>query len=348
MAVRITNSGEVLGQSITGLSEILYDTRWFGNHGIGRFAQEVFRNLPGFARFEASRHPAHPFDPWLLGAALRQAQPRFYFSPGYNSPRGWPGRFVFTLHDLHHLCVPDNSNALKRAYYRHIIRPACHRAEFVLTVSEYSRSQIAEWAGLDEERIVNVGNGVGLPFAPEGPKYHAGFPYFLYVGSRKPHKNLPRLLQAYARTALFKDIRLVVTGGRDENLAREIEGLGLQKAVVSLPSAGNEQLAALYRGAVALLFPSRYEGFGLPPLEAMACGTPVLTSNVCALPEIVGDAGVLVDPLQTDSIAAGILTISGDDELRRSLRAKGLQRARRFTWQRTTAKIAALLQLAMK
>ena len=326
--------------------DVLYDTRWFGNHGIGRFAHEVFQHLPGVAPFEASRRPVHPFDPWLLGAALRRIQPRLYFSPGYNSPLGWSGRYLFTLHDLNHLCVPDNANTLKRAYYQYIIRPACHRAEFVLTVSEYSRGQIAKWAGLSSEAIVNVGNGVGPPFSPDGEKYGPGYAYFLYVGSHKPHKNLPRLLQAYARTGLQGDIRMLMTGFPDKTLSGEIEKLGLRNAVVFLRPQKNEELAVLYRGALALLFPSLYEGFGLPPLEAMACGTPVLTSNVCALPEIVGDAGILVNPANTESITEGMAALAGSDKIRRNLRERGLHRVREFTWENTAAKIAKCLEMA--
>lgn len=328
------------------MAGVLYDTRWFGNHGIGRFAQEVFQNIPGLMSFEAGRRPVHPFDPWLLGLALRRIRPRLYFSPGYNSPLGWPGRYVFTLHDLNHLCVSDNSNALKRAYYQRIIRPACHRAEFVLTVSEYSRTEIARWAGLSAERIVNVGNGVGPPFCPEGATHEPGYPYFLYVGSHKAHKNLPRLLQAYARTGLRKHIRMLITGYPDKNLLSEIDKLSLRNAVVFCCPTENEDLADLYRGALALLFPSLYEGFGLPPLEAMACGTPVLTSNVCALPETVQDAGLLVDPTRVESIAEGISALAESNELRGSLRTKGLQRGREFTWQNTAARAAEIIQRA--
>src|SRR5262249_49269703 len=145
--------------------------------------------------FQSARRPWQAFDPWLLGMELRRRNPTMFLSPGYNSPVGWPGKFVFTLHDLNHLRVEDNSNALKRAYYQYVIKPACRAAAFVLTVSEYSRREIGQWAKVDEKKIVNVGNGVGPPFTAAGRRYEPGYPYLLYVGSRKPHKNLPRLLQ---------------------------------------------------------------------------------------------------------------------------------------------------------
>ncbi len=148
--------------------EILYDARWIGNHGIGRFAGELLKLLPGLKPFQARRRPWNPLDPALLGAALWLRRPSLFFSPGYNSPMGWPYPFVFTLHDLNHLSVPENSNPVKRAYYKYVIRPACHKAAFMLTGSEYSRNEIQEWAKVEDEKIVSVGYGVGLPFSALG------------------------------------------------------------------------------------------------------------------------------------------------------------------------------------
>lgn len=317
------------------LPEILYDARWIGNHGIGRFAAELQKRLPRLTPFQADRRPFHPLDPVLLAAALWRIKPKMFFSPGYNSPLGWPGRYVFTLHDLNHLCVSDNSNAVKRAYYEYVIKPACHRAECVLTVSEYSKREIAAWAKLDERKILNVGNGVGPAFSPDGPKYEPGYPYLLYVGSRKPHKNLLRLLEAFARSGARKDVRLVVSGAADAQIMEPINRLDLASDIVFRELADDVPLSAAYRGAVAFLFPSLYEGFGLPPLEAAACGTPVLTSNVCSLPEVMGDAAILADPLQVEAIAVGIRRLVYDPALRSQLRQKGLERAAQFTWEKT-------------
>jgi glycosyltransferase involved in cell wall biosynthesis len=327
--------------------EILYDARWIGNHGIGRFAGELQKLLPDLVSYQARRRPWHPLDPAFLGAVLWHQRPRLFFSPGYNSPIGWPKPFVFTLHDLNHLfCVRDNSNVAKRAYYKHIIRPACHRAAFVLTVSEYSQREISAWAGVKEGKIINVGNGVGLPFTPAGRKYEPGYPYLLYVGSRKPHKNLPRLLEAYSISGIRRDVRLVLSGNSDRHMSREIERLGLSGDVVFVDSDTDGDLSDIYRGALALVFPSLYEGFGLPPLEAMACGIPVLTSKVCSLPEVVGDAGVLVDPLDVEAIADGIRRLVLDSDLREELRQKGLLRAKEFSWEETAHRTREVLDMA--
>lgn len=328
------------------MGEILYDARWIGNHGIGRFADELQKSIPGLTRYDVGRRPWHPLDPALLGAALWHQRPRLFFSPGYNSPVGWPKPFIFTLHDLNHLCVPDNSNATKRAYYKYIIRPACHRAAFVLTVSEYSKREISAWAGISEEKIVNVGNGVGHPFTSEGPRREVGYDYLLYVGSHKSNKNLHRLLKAFSISGICGKVRLILTGKASSWLQSEIGELRLGERVEFVDSVNNEDLACLYRGALAFVFPSLYEGFGLPPLEAMACGVPVLTSNVCSLPEVVGNAGVLVDPLDVEAIADGIRRLVEDADLRKELRHKGLFRAKEFSWAKTASRTREVLNMA--
>jgi O-antigen biosynthesis alpha-1,2-mannosyltransferase len=328
------------------MTGVFFDARWVGNHGIGRFAREVQNLLPNLVEFQRKRRPWHPMDPILLGMELWREHPSLFFSPGYNSPIGWPKPFVFTLHDLNHLCVQDNSNLLKRAYYKYVIRPACHRAAVVLTVSEYSKREISAWANLTVEKIVNVGNGVGPSFLPTGRKYEPGYPYLLYVGSRKPHKNLPRLLEAYSRSGVRRDVRLVLSGNPDEQISKEIKRFGLTGDVMFVDLSADCNLPDVYRGAIALVFPSLYEGFGLPPLEAMACGTPVLTSNVCAIPEVVVDAGILVDPINVDAIADGIRRLVLDSDLRAELRLKGILRAKEFSWVKTADRIRETLHMA--
>ena len=329
------------------MTEVLYDSRWVGNHGIGRFAAEVQRRLTYLVAFRSQRQPSHPLDPALLGATLRGLSPKLFFSPGYNSPLWWPGSFIFTLHDLHHLRVRENSSFLKRSYYEHVIKPACYRSAAVLTVSEYSRHEIADWAKLDEQKIVNVGNGVGAPFGPTGRRLEPGYPYLLYVGSKKPHKNLPRILHAYSVSGMHKDVRLVLSGSADKEILAHVERLGLLRDVVFMELASSETLAEAYRGAMGFLFPSLYEGFGLPPLEALACGTPVLTSDVCSLPEVVGDAAILVNPQDTEEIAEGIRRIVCDSALRTQLRERGLRRSKLFSWHNTARKTSEIIQMSL-
>lgn len=331
---------------VNGKIDILYDARWAGNHGIGRFAGELQKLLPNLTPFHAQRRPMHPLDAALLGVALWRRRPKLFFSPGGNPPIGWPGPFVFTLCDLNIVSIGDNSNVAKRAYYRYVIRPSCHRAEFVLTISEYSRLEVIAWAGVSDEKVVNVGCGVGPPFTPSGGKYDPGYPYLLYVGGRKPHKNLPRLLEAYSLSGVRKDAKLVLSGHANKQFSEKIERLQLEKDVVFLDLSDDRDLTDAYRGALAFVFPSYYEGFGLPPLEAMACGVPVLTSNVCSIPEVVGDAGLMVDPFDVGAIADGIKRLVHDRSLREELRRKGLLRAKKFCWDDTARRTWSVLQMA--
>ena len=192
-----------------------------------------------------------------------------------------------------------------------------------------------------------MGNGVDYPFVPFGPAHNAGGPYLLYVGSRKANKNLPRLLRAFAVSGVYRDIRLVLSGSPSEDLMSQVRRLGLTDKVTFAAASSSQSLAELYRGAHAFLFVSFYEGFGLPPLEAMACGTPVLTSNICSMPEVVGDAGLLVDPYDVDAIADGIRRITEGTDLRTELKQKGLARARKFSWDQTACKTRQVLEAAV-
>jgi glycosyltransferase involved in cell wall biosynthesis len=216
----------------------------------------------------------------------------------------------------------------------------------VLTVSEFSKQEILEWAGLPEEKVLVVGNGVGSEFSPEGKRHVPGYPYLFYVGNLKPHKNLQRLLEAFARSGLSGEVRLLCTGNLDESSLRLIRDKGLDNCVIFKGIIPDEELPAYYRGALALVFPSLYEGFGLPALEAMACGTPVVTSGITALPEVVGDAAVVVDPYDVESIVWGIRRVVEDSTLREELRRKGLERAKQFSWDRTAELIWKVLQEA--
>jgi len=319
----------------------IFDTRWHGPHGIGRFSSEIHGRLAGFSPIEMRGRPSSPLDPLRLSRHLRAVRPDLFFSPGYNAPLGAPCPFVFCIHDLNHLCVRQNSSPLKRAYYELIIRPGVRRARAVLTVSEFSRNAICEWAGVTPERVANVGNGVSEVFRTEGPVHPGpGRPYFLHVGNHRPHKNFDGLLRAFAASRLPGSFALVSTGRPSDEVRRTVARLRLTDSVTFMPEVSDDQLAALYRGALALAFVSLYEGFGLPIVEAMACGTPVLSSNVASMPEVAGDAAILVDPTDTDAIREGLERLAGDEALRQELRSRGLERAKLFSWEKTARKVA--------
>lgn len=315
---------------------ILVDCRWIGPHGIGRFAKEILKRLPQTKRLLSGPRPSHPLDPLYLSWVLyTKEHPCLFFSPGYNAPLHSSTPFVFTIHDLNHLYIAANSNAFKRLFYRLFIFPACYRAYKVLTVSVFSKGKILEWSGIPEEKVVVVGNGVDEKFSPTGSKYNPGFPYLLYIGNRKPHKNISRLLKAFVLSKLSKDLKLLMSGKPDVETIKLIKQLNLDDKIIFAGLIEDNKLPDFYRGAIAFVFPSLFEGFGLPPLEAMACGTPVLTSNVTSIPEVVGDAALMVDPYDIEAIASGIKRVVEDSQLRKELSQKGIARAKLFSWDKT-------------
>ncbi|WP_027482712.1 glycosyltransferase family 4 protein [Deinococcus pimensis] len=325
-------------------TRLLVDDRWSGQHGIARFSREVLARLGPSGAISAVPL-MHPAEPVLLGLELTRRRPDVYFSPGFTPPLWSPVPFVFTIHDLIHLDVPEESSRGKRLYYDLVVRPAARRAARVLTVSEFSRRRIVEWAGVPGKRVVNVGNGVGEAYTPEGARHEPGYPYLLYVGNRKPHKNVPRLVEAFARLDV-PDLRLVLSGGPDDDTRHLALRLGVLDRVVFAGLIPEVDLPAYYRGAVALAYPTLYEGFGLPALEAMACGTPVVTSNRTSLPEVVGDAALLVDPEDVEVIVAALTRVVADFALRTALASRGLARSRLFSWDRTAALVARVLEEA--
>jgi glycosyltransferase involved in cell wall biosynthesis len=323
---------------------IHYDARWSGPHGIGRFADEVIARLPDARPLAIGARRLSLLDPLATALAALRLREGVYFTPGFNPPPRSAVPVVFCIHDLIHLRFPAESTPLRRAYYRFVVAPAARRAARILTVSEFSRREILEWTGLPDERVAVAGNGVSAAFTPDGPRHAPGYPYFLYVGRREPHKNLPGLFAAFAASRCRADTRLILTDDADSATLDLARRHGIAERIAFAGTLDDAQLAAHYRGALALATPSFYEGFGLPMVEAMACGTPVLASNVTALPEIAGEGNALfIDPLSVDAIAAGLDRLASDDARRAELRSRALERAADFSWDRVGAAVAKVL-----
>jgi glycosyltransferase involved in cell wall biosynthesis len=312
---------------------IHYDPRWSGAHGIGRFADEVIPRLGDTHALEPGVPKLSLLDPVATMLALAKLRTGIYFSPGFNGPLRCPVPFAFCIYDLIHLRFPGESSWLRSAYYRHVVLPASRKAFTIFTISEHSLQTILEWSRLPRERLCVAGCGVAAAFTAAGPVHRPGYPYFLYVGRRDPHKNIARLLDAYGASRSRSDVRLVLSGAPEQGTQRLVHDRGLSSDVVFSGPLHDDELAAYYRGAVALAFPSLYEGFGLPIAEAMACGTPVLTSNLTAMPETAGDDNaMLVDPLRAEAITEGMDRLAQDSGLRAALSARGIARARQFSW----------------
>jgi glycosyltransferase involved in cell wall biosynthesis len=323
---------------------IYADQRWIGHHGIGRFARHVLAGFD-YRPISLSSNPAAPLDSWFLSRELSELKHGdLFFSPGYNTPLFCHSPFVFTIHDLSHIYCPEIRSPLLRLYYATVMKRACHRAARILTVSEFTKRQIIDWSGVSPEKVLNVGCAVDPEYQPYGDSYGLPFAYLLSVSNRKRHKNEFRIVEAFARADLNPRIHLVFTGEPVADLVACIEQRQLRSRVDFVGVVPEAKLPSLYRGAEALIFPSLYEGFGFPILEAMACGTPVVTANTTAMPEVAGDAALLVDPSSVEQISRAMEQIVTDTSLRTRLREKGQIRATRFSWGNTISTVRSCLE----
>jgi glycosyltransferase involved in cell wall biosynthesis len=293
--------------------------------------------------------------PWVL----RREKPDVYHAPHYVLPAGVRCPSVVTIHDCIHLMFPQYlPNRLAYAYARAQMWSAARRSDCILTVSEASKRDILHLFNVPPEKIVVVYNAIDSHFsvtpseeavARVRERYQLDHQFVLYVGNIKPHKNLVRLIEAFdeLRRNDLEDLKLLIIGdqiSKTPALRRAVHRHKLHKHVRFLGYLSDDQLAILYRLAAVFVFPSLYEGFGLPPLEAMASGTPVVTSNVSSLPEVVGDAAVLVDPYDVDAIVDGLRRVLTNPAMAAEMRRKGIERAREFSWEQSVAKTWAVYQ----
>ena len=274
--------------------------------------------------------------PAALPALARRPGADVLHCPSQRAPIRSAVPLVVTIHDLAILRHPETFNRWTRAYSRALLPRIAGAADRVIVVSEFTRRELLELLDVPADKVRVIPNAVGPPFEAQGEAETGD--YVLAVGTLEPRKNLDRLVTAFQRAGL-NGTRLLVTGSRGwgnvEPAGNEVQWLGF------VPDA---ELARLYRGARCVAYVSAYEGFGLPVLEAMACGAPVVAARTGAAPEVAGEAAVLVDPFDDDAIAEGLTeAIDRSDELRR----RGLARAREFDWKRVAdATIGVYRELA--
>jgi glycosyltransferase involved in cell wall biosynthesis len=314
--------------------------------GVERLAREMATRLPRLnpGRYRVIRPPAalahragHAWEQAALPLLARRAQ--LIYSPANLAPLADGGRNVVVIHDVAALRHPEWYRPLYVAYQRALLPRIARTARLIITVSEFSKRELIEVLGADPARIEVVPNGVDERFNPEA-RAIAGLnrPYVLVVGTRIARKNTAAL-DAAARRLERAGIDLVRAGSGRGYMRDEARG-----GVRELGYVPDEEMPGLYAGALALAMPSLYEGFGLPCLEAMACGTPVVASNRAALPETTGDAAVLADPEDGTAFADTLVELAGDDAKRAELSARGMERARPFTWERTAALTDAAIE----
>ena len=293
--------------------------------------------------------------PWVL----RRERPHVFHAPHYVLPPAITCRSVVTIHDCIHLMFPQYlPNRAAYFYARASMWAAVKRSDCILTVSEASKRDILHFFNVAPEKIVVVYNAIDDHFWLTPPqdevsrvreRYQLDHQFVLYVGNIKPHKNLVRLIEAFdeLRRTGFEELKLLIIGdeiSKLPSLRRAVHRHKLHKHVRFLGYVSDDTLRVLYRLASVFVFPSLYEGFGLPPLEAMASGTPVVTSNQSSMPEVTGDAAIHVDPYDVGSIVGGIRRVLTDPELAASLRQRGPARAREFSWAQSVEKTRSVYQ----
>ncbi|XXD09009.1 glycosyltransferase family 4 protein [Klebsiella sp. R445] len=324
------------------MKKIIFDKRWEGGHGIGRFSEEISKRLSFHKYIHARLKPTNPLDifvtPWYMFC-----NNFVYFTPGFNAPYLFVERSIITIHDLNHVDIDNNSSFLKRVYYNFVLKRACKKALAILTVSEFSKRRIIEWSGISSDKITVVGNGVSDSFTPEGKVYQPGFKYILCVSNRKEHKNEKRLIEAYSLIKDKANVKLMFSGKPTDELLTLISSYKLENMVVFSGFISEERLPEYYRGAQVLIMPSTYEGFGLPVVEAMACGVPTIASNTTSLGEIAGNASLLINPLNVHEISSALQKVIISSDLRNELKIKGLEHVKKFTWENTVYKIEKIL-----
>jgi glycosyltransferase involved in cell wall biosynthesis len=284
-----------------------------------------------------------------LDILARGPWPNLLHSLDHVAPAWGPWRSVVTLHDLAFLLQPGTHSVASRAYYA-ATGESVRRAERVIAVSQRTASDAVRLLGVDPSRVRVVHEAAAPGFSPRSrddlPRLAAklGFdanpdrPYVLFVGTLEPRKNLPLLLEAFGLLRRRVDAQLLLVGARgwlDEPIFAAHARSGVGDAARFVGTLGEEDLAVLYSHAAVFALPSLYEGFGLPVLEAMACGAPVVSSNAGPLPEVAGDAAVLLKPEDPDAWAAAMLRVITTPRLAEDLRARGFARAKTFSWERT-------------
>lgn len=325
--------------------------------------EKRYQGAPGL-RLRRTRLPAHNpvvrifweqcIQPWALlreGADLLHAL-------ALVGPLIGTRPLVLTIHDLSFLHYPQNLPAARGLYLRLFTKWSVQRAQRVIAVSESTRRDILDRYGVPESRVDRIYYGSDPIFRPlprdRVAEFRAcqGLPerFLLFVGTLEPRKNVARLIEAYARLPEGRP-PLYIVGGKgwlyDEIFAR-VEALHLSEAVRFAGYVPGQELPWWYNAAELLVYPSLYEGFGLPPLEAMACGTPVITSGVSSLPEVVGSAAIKVDPTDTGALAAAMGEVLASAQVRLAMKAAGLEQAKAFSWQRAARETVASYRLALR
>jgi glycosyltransferase involved in cell wall biosynthesis len=326
------------------------DRRWPAETGIGKVQSELESRLPADMRvvdIGVGGRIGSPLSPLAVSRALLPHGNRgVLFSAGFVPPAFSRLPAVVIVHDLTHRRF---YGAAKRAYYDLVYRPLYRRCSAIICVSEFTRQEFLDWSGMPASKVHRVYNGYESCFTETGPRHEPGYPYVFYGGNHRPYKNLERLVRAYAASSLpSRGIKLVLTGKREDKLATLADNLSVNDHLVFAGRLPAEDIPSFYRGALAVAYVSLFEGFGLPIVEAYASGVPVLTSNTSAMPEVAGEAALLVNPESVEEIRDGLDRITSDEAFRAGLIAGGRLRRAKFNWDTAAASVWKLVRDAAR
>lgn len=346
-------------------------------HGIARYVYQLLQGL----KVGTSRHdyyvlinkdsPLEQMDwpsfvhlvnvnsPWIsvreqreLPKILKRLNVDLFHAPSFVAPIFVPCAMVMTIHDLNHMVLPQFYTLFHQMYYQIVVQRSIKRSKFILTVSKFSKKEIVRTLALDPDKIFVTYNGVSEDYKPIDDKFYLEYVRDIYglperfifcVSNNKPHKNVHQLVRAYCYSNV--DIPLVLACPTDPNLIRIAENYGKKHLVYFSKFIEEQHLPAVYSLTDLFVYPSTYEGFGLPPLEALACGSPVVVARSSSLPEVVGDNAIFANPFDYKAIAAALESGVYDIPLREQLKKKGLGHAKSFSWDQMIEKTIQVYEL---
>ena len=353
--------GTYIRNLITHLAEIDSANRYLLL--VGPAARQHLPTLPDHFEAVVQRSPVYSLREQVsLSLTLARHKVDLFHATHYVLPMVLPCKVVVTIHDIIHLLYPEFlPNRLAYYYAEHMLRRAVVRSDRIITHARSTIADLKRWFDVDEEAVAPIHIGIGDEFLePLEPASRDRWlrdlgleqPYVLFVGNPKPHKNVGRLLKGFARALEITDFphRLVLVGDRGTSqnaIELQARHLGIEDRLVQLGHVAQEALPAVFQGASVFLYPTLYEGFGLPVVEAMASGVPVITSNTSALKEVAAGYADLVNPLDPDAIGRAIARVLGDADHRAALVKLGLRRAQDFRWDRTAHQTLAIYHEAL-
>jgi glycosyltransferase involved in cell wall biosynthesis len=286
------------------------------------------------------------WEQFFLAYEVKKHKCKVFHGPSYMVPFVKSCKYVITIHDLSWFYYPESFTFFNKLYFRLFLSRSIRKADRIIVISDSTKKDLEKFYDVDPAKVRRIYYGCDRSFRKIEDqaelkrvkvKYDLPDKFVLAVSTLLPRKNFVGIIKAFSRICHETEAKLVVIGKKGwlyKDIFKTVKDLSLQDKVIFTGYIDNEELPYVYNLAELFVFPSFYEGFGLPPLEAMACGCPVLTSNVSAIPEVVGDAAILVDPNSVEEIAQGMERLLVDKELRDCLVKKGLQRSKLFSWEK--------------